>query len=318
MLVVRGTALVKVFAAIVLALAVGIAPARAEADAGGTGPADAPIRLTLNDWTGQRISARIMGEVLRRGGFPVEYVEADYLGQFEQLATGEYHLAMEMWATTGKADMDRWTATGRVVSFGETGMMSREEWWYPAYMAELCPGLPDWKALARCASLFATPATAPKGRYLGAPRTWGGHDEERVKSLGLDFVVQHAETDAQLYRELGEAYDARRPIVLWVFAPHWVQTVFDGEWVSFPPYTEECYASGRYDCAKPAGPIWKVAWSGFEARWPAAARAARAFRIENDEMSRLIGRVELGGRPIEEVVDAWLATNEPRWRGWLE
>jgi glycine betaine/proline transport system substrate-binding protein len=303
-------------AAIVLGGPTAVGPARSEGVAAPAEPGT--IRLSLNDWTGQNLSARIMGEVLRRGGYAVEYVEADYLGQFDALGTGDLHVAMEMWATTGKADMDRALATGTVVSLGETGMQSREEWWYPAYVAEACPGLPDWKALAACAPLFATSATAPKGRYLGAPRTWGGHDEERVKSLGLDFVVQHADTDAQLFGELHAAYQVRRPIVLWVFAPHWVQTVFDGEWVRFPPYTEECYASGRYDCAKPSGPIWKVAWSGFETKWPGAARAVRAFHIDNDEMSRLIGRVELGNRTIEDVVAAWIATNEPRWREWLK
>lgn len=293
-------------------LTIASAPSRAA-----TSASSEAIRITLNDWTGQHLSARIMGEVLKRGGHTVVYLPADYLGQLKALQSGEVHLAMEIWATTGKADMDAALATGKVVNLGETGMQSKEEWWYPAYVAEMCPGLPDWRALARCAPLFATPETAPKGRYLGGVATWGGHDEERVKSLGLDFVVVHAPTDADLYRELQAAYDARRPIVLWVFAPHWVQAVFDGDWIRFPPYTPECYASGRYDCAKPAGPIWKVAWAGLEARWPAAARAARRFHIDNDEMGRLIAAVELGGRSVDDVVDAWIATNEARWREWL-
>ena len=39
-----------------------------------------PIRIALNDWTGQHISSRIMGAVLEEGGYRVDYVEADYLG----------------------------------------------------------------------------------------------------------------------------------------------------------------------------------------------------------------------------------------------
>lgn len=276
-----------------------------------------PIRFGVNDWTGQKLSTRIMGAVLERAGYRVAFVPTDYLGQLVDMRSGAVHVAMEVWATTGKEDLDRAVASGEVVNLGETGMVAREEWWFPRYVKDRCPGLPDWRALAACSKLFATAQTAPRGRYLGGPRGWGGHDEERVAALGLDFAVVHAETDIQLFDELQRAYDLREPIVLWIFAPHWVQAVFDGEWVAFPPYSEACYAARRYDCAKPSGPIWKAAWSGLEAKWPGAARAIGRFRVDNAEMARLIGRVELGGRPIEEVVDAWMATNETRWREWI-
>ena len=26
-------------------------------------------------------------------------------------------------------------------------MKAKEEWWYPSYMTEKCPGLPNWEAL---------------------------------------------------------------------------------------------------------------------------------------------------------------------------
>ena len=77
-------------------------------------------------------------------------------------------------------------------------MKAKEEWWYPAYMKEVCPGLPNWEALKdeKCAEMFSTAETAPKGRYLGGPVTWGGFDEERIDALGLNFEVIHAGTDA--------------------------------------------------------------------------------------------------------------------------
>ncbi|MDZ7811056.1 MAG: glycine betaine ABC transporter substrate-binding protein [Arhodomonas sp.] len=41
---------------------------------------DEPIRLTLNDWTGQNVSTRLMGSVLEEMGYEVDYVQADYIG----------------------------------------------------------------------------------------------------------------------------------------------------------------------------------------------------------------------------------------------
>lgn len=284
-----------------------------------------PIRLTLHDWTGQLITTHIMGEVLKQAGYNVEYVQADYLAQFAGLKTGDLHVAMEIWETTGRQAMDEAVATGLVENAGETGMMAIEEWWYPAYVKEDCPGLPDWRALDDCAELFATPETYPKGRYLGGPVTWGGHDEERVEALGLNYEVVHAGTDAALFAELESAWQRKAPILLWVYAPHWAPIKYQGEWVEFPPYEPACYEDPSwgvnpdmaYDCGKPRGPIWKVVWAGVKEKWPGAYAAIRAFRVTNDEMGEMIGRVDLEGQSVEVVVADWMAKNEDRWKAWI-
>jgi glycine betaine/proline transport system substrate-binding protein len=278
----------------------------------------APIRIALNDWTGQRITSKLMGTVLANAGYDVAYVEASYSSQLDAIETGSIDVAMEFWAIAGKPTLDDALATGKVVNLGETGMVAREEWWYPAYVAELCPGLPDWKALNDCAGLFATPETAPRGRYLGGPVTWGGFDEERVESLNLDFEVVHADTEAALFAALTTAVQRREPIVAWVYAPHWAPSRLLGEWVSFPAYTEECYASRRYDCTKPSGPIWKIGSADLEGKWPNAAQAVKAFRITNDEMGDLIARVDVDGVSVEDAVVDWMAAHEATWKSWLD
>ena len=284
-----------------------------------------PIRLTLHDWTGQLITTNIMARVLEEAGYNVELVQADYLAQFAGLRTGDLHVAMEMWETTGREAMDAAIATGTVVNLGPTGMEAIEEWWYPLYVKHDCPGLPDWQALNDCAALFATAETAPKGRYLGGPVTWGGFDPERVAALGLDYEVIHAGTDAALFAELESAYQRQAPILLWVYAPHWAPLKFEGEWVAFPEYAPECYEDPAwginpdlaYDCGKPRGPIWKVAWAGLAGKWPGAAAAVEAFTIDNDTMGGLIAEVDLDGRAVEDVVEDWLWENEAIWRGWI-
>ena len=284
-----------------------------------------PIKLTLHDWTGQLITTQIMGEVLKQAGYTVDYVQADYIAQFAGLKSGDLHVAMEIWETTGRDAMDEATATGQVENLGETGMQAIEEWWYPAYVKEQCPGLPNWEALNDCAELFATPETAPKGRYLGGPVTWGGYDDERAEALELDYEVVHAGTDAALFAELESAYQRQSPILLWVYTPHWAPAKYEGEWVEFPPYTPECYndpAWGTnpdmaYDCGKPRGPIWKVAWSGVKDKWPGAHKAIQAFTINNDEMSQMIVDVDLNGQKLEDVVAAWMNANQDRWKAWI-
>jgi glycine betaine/proline transport system substrate-binding protein len=284
-----------------------------------------PIKLTLNDWTGQFITTKIMGEVLKEAGYNVEYVQADYLAQFAGLKTGDLSVAMEIWATTGQEAMDEAVATGNVENLGETGMQAKEEWWFPAYMKERCPGLPNWEALKSCGEAFSIPETAPKGRYLAGPVTWGGFDEERVAALDLPFEVVHAGTDAALFAELESAYQRKAPIMLWIYAPHWAPAKYEGEWVQFPEYEKACYEDpgwgvnpdATHDCGKPHGAIWKVAWSGVKDKWPGAHKAIKAFTLTSDEMNALVGKVDLDGQTVEAVVADWMANNKDRWQQWI-
>ncbi len=306
-------------AALALGAAIGVGGAQADVES------KDPIKLTLHDWTGQLITTQIMGEVLKKAGYNIEYVQADYIAQFAGLKTGDLHVAMEIWETTGRDAMDEATGTGKVENLGETGMQAIEEWWYPEYMKEKCPGLPDWKALNDCAEAFSTPETAPKGRYLGGPVTWGGYDDERAEALELEYEVVHAGTDAALFAELESAYQRKAPILLWVYAPHWAPVKYKGEWVEFPEYTAECYndeawgsnPDAKYDCGKPRGPIWKVAWAGLKDKWAGAHAAVTKFNVNNDEMGAMVSAVDLDGKKVEEVVADWMAKNESRWKSWI-
>ncbi len=296
--------------------------------ASGASAADSkdPIKLVMHDWTGQHITTHIMGEVLKKAGNNIEYIVADYIAQFAGLESGDLHVTMEMWETTGKDAMNTSLKTGKTVDLGETGMDAKEEWWYPLYMKEKCPGLPDWKALNKCAEAFSIPETAPKGRYLGAPVTWGGFDDERVEALNLDYEVIHAGTDAALFAELESAYQRKAPILLWVYAPHWAVAKFDGEWVEFPTYTDECYSDPKwgsnpnmaYDCGKPFGWIKKVGWKGGEKKWPDAYKAIKNFKLNNAEMSQMVVEMDLEGKKLNAVVAGWMSKNESRWKAWIK
>ena len=309
---------------VVAAGAVAVALAVSGPAAGEVPESKDPIKLTLHDWTGQYVTVNIMKRVLEEMGYNVELVQADYIAQFAGLESGDLHVAMEMWETTGKQAMEASLATGNTIDLGVTGMDAKEEWWYPIYMKEKCPGLPDWTALNDCAEAFSTPETHPKGRYLGGPVTWAGFDDERAEALGLDYEVVHAGTDAALFAELESAYQRGEPFLGWVYAPHWAPAKYEGEWVEFPEYTDECYDDPSwgsnpdmaYDCGKPFGWIKKVGWKGGEEIWPCAYEAIRNFRIDNQAMGALIIEIDLEGKPVDDAVEGWVQANESTWREW--
>ena len=151
-----------------------------------------PIKIALFDWTSVNINAKILGGILEKLGYTVEYPTADYLSSLTTgLTNGDLTVGLEYWDTTAGEAMKASDATGQTERLGTLGPKAKEEWWYPIYMKEKCPGLPNWEALKdpKCAEAFSTPETAPKGRYLGGPVTWEGFDDERVEALGLPFTV---------------------------------------------------------------------------------------------------------------------------------
>lgn len=302
--------------------------------AGGAGPALAeapesqdPIKIALFDWTSVNLNANILGGILKRLGYNVEYVTADYLSSLTTgLTTGDITVALEYWDTTAGEAMAASDATGATERLGALGPKAKEEWWYPLYMKEKCPGLPNWEALKdpACAVAFSTPETAPNGRYLGGPVTWEGFDDERVQALGLPFTVIHAGTDAAMFAELASAIERKAPIMMWIYSPHWAPAKYEGEWVEFPENTPECYMDPgwginkdmAYDCGKPHGEIWKYSWKEMKTTWPVAYNVAKNMTFDAKELGLLGAQVDLEGKTIEEVAEAWIAANESKWRAW--
>lgn len=289
-----------------------------------TPESDQPIKLMQADWTSMLVDTEILNIILSTFGYNVEKVIADDSARYPGFENGDLTIALETWQTTQDAAFTASVATGKVLDMGELGPKAREDWWYPDYMTELCPGLPDWKALKNCAAAFSSPETAPKGRYLGAPVSWGGHDEERIEALDLPFEVVHAGTETAMFAELQSAYERKAPILLWVYKPHWVPSFFKGAFVEFPPYEPACYDDPKwgvnpdkaFDCGKPQGWIKKMAWADGEKVWPCAYDIVRKFTLDGDEIGQLVYEVDVKGRSVEDVAMDWAKANETKWRAW--
>ena len=74
-----------------------------------------PIKIALFDWTSVNLNAKIMGGILEKLGYTVEYPTADYLSSLTTgLTNGDLTLAMEFWDTTAGEAMKASDATGHL------------------------------------------------------------------------------------------------------------------------------------------------------------------------------------------------------------
>jgi ABC-type proline/glycine betaine transport systems, periplasmic components len=89
----------KSLAVLALGVAVGFGAARPAAAA--APESKDPIKIALMDWTSVNLNAHIYGDILKKLGYNVEYVTADYLSSLTTgLTNGDVDIGLEYWDTT--------------------------------------------------------------------------------------------------------------------------------------------------------------------------------------------------------------------------
>lgn len=277
---------------------------------------DDPIRVALHEWTGGVFSAHLVVRILGEMGYNAEAIPIDASGIYPALEAGDVTLDVETW-TGVHPEVFPLIEANSVTNIGETGLVGMDRWWFPSYVKADCPGLPSYEALNDCAKLFSTVDTGDKGRLLLYSADWGGNDDERVESLGLNFEIVRVGSEAALLAEVQSAVQREAPILTWLYEPHWAPVKYDGEYVELPPYTDECQESGKFNCEKPTGPIIKIAWPGMKDKWPGAYAAIEAFSLTNEEYGSIIAEADLNGVAMDDLVDLWMEENKDRWSAWI-
>jgi glycine betaine/proline transport system substrate-binding protein len=285
-----------------------------------------PIKIVTNNWTSQLVLSNIVGMVLQSQGYNIEYVSSDTQLQYTALPANDMDFQVEVWEGSQAESFDKAIAAG-ALDLGAHDAVTREDWWYPSYVKEVCPGLPDWKALDACAEKFATAETGSKGRFVGPPADWGKHYSERIQALGMNFQEVAVGQAATLWAELQAAYDRKEPVVLFNWTPNFIEAQFEGEFVQFPDYDPACLtdptwgqnADAVYDCGAPASGYLKKAGSpALAEKWPAATEILKKVNFTNAQIAAAAMMVDVQGMAPEEAAAQWVAENEATWKAWLQ
>jgi len=284
-----------------------------------------PIKLPIHNWSSQIAGVYAVGAILEATGNSVEYISADSTHVYTSMCQGDIDLVHEVWeGAFGVAFMEQVDA-GCVIDAATHDAKTREDWWYPSYVEDVCPGLPDWEALNDCASLFATPDSGGKGRFLGGPVDWLKGDQERVEGLEMDFIVENAGTAGALWAALNAASVNQEPVVIFNWTPNFVEAMFDGKFIEFPAFDDRCRTVASWgvnpysthDCGNPKDGYLKLGvWSGFPAKWPNAYAAVQKMNFTNLDIAQLAMYVDIDGMEPEDAANKWLADNCARWTQW--
>lgn len=283
-----------------------------------------PVRILTLDWTSQVVVSHIFGRLMERIGQPVAYVAQEADAQWFLVSSGQVDLQVEVWEGTMAAKFHELTRRGLIVDAGTHAALTREEWWYPDYVEPLCPGLPDWRALKACASLFDMDGSG-RGVYYTGP--WEKPDAARIRALDLPFAVVKLDDATALRRLLEESVAHQRPVVLFNWTPNWVESLHCGQFVEFPEYAPACETDPgwginphlTWDCGNPKdGWLKKIVSREFPAKWPCAYALVRAISMTNLDIAEAASLVEVGGHDPATAAQWWLDANRETWQAWLQ
>jgi glycine betaine/proline transport system substrate-binding protein len=283
-----------------------------------------PIKLAINEWTGQHITTHVAGQILEKMGYNVEYVTAGYYPQMVAIRDNEVTAALELWSSNLGEHYDNAVASGKVEELGDLGLDPIEAWYYNSTAKEKCPGLPSWEALKECKQVFATAETFPDGRFVDYPADWGTTNVNRIKALSLPYSSVPAGSEGALVSEIKSAEARKAPLVVMFWEPHWLHAEVDLTLVELPAYEEACIEnpewgmnkSDTYDCDWKRGYVKKMAWKGLKDKWPAAHKFLSDFTLLNSDQIPMMNAIDQQGQDIDAVVKEWVDKNEARWKPW--
>ena len=280
-----------------------------------------PIKIPINEWTGQHISAHILGSLLGKAGYTVEYVTAGAVPQFAVIAQGDLHVQPETWTNNVGDIYPKAVAAGDIIVVGELGLQPREGWIFPPYMTEMCPGLPDYKALYDCAQAFAAADTFPNGRLITYPADWGTRSKDVVAQIGIPFQPVAGGSEGAMIAEAKAAVASKQPMLMMFWQPHWLFAEQEFGWVEWDAADGECVEeSGQSKgnaCGFQQATIDKISSKDFATKWPGAAKLFEMFSVDNATQNALMLEIDQKGRKLEEVIAEWVAANEATWAPWV-
>lgn len=283
-----------------------------------------PIKILVNNWSSQNILAKITGKIFNHLGYPVSYLTSTVNEQWGALAYGSADIQVEIWEGTMITQYTHLLERGAIVDAGNHQSLTREDWWYPSYIEELCPGLPDWRALKDCSEIFSRPNSHGSGVFFAGP--WEKPDEAKVRALGIDFIVNILKDSDEIWVELEAAYQKKLPVMIHNWSPNWVEARYDGKFVEFPTFHPDCETDPSwgvnkvflYDCGNPKnGWLKKVANTEFAENNTCAFNTLKNINFNNQQISETTALVYIDAYSYEQAADIWLNNNSDLWNSWI-
>ncbi|KUF08759.1 glycine betaine ABC transporter substrate-binding protein [Pseudoponticoccus marisrubri] len=250
-------------------------------------------------WSDAEVVTKLAARVLRaQMGQDVELTLADIEAQFRTLAAGDIDVMLMSW---------------------EPGLHAPYLRRYGAELADLGPlyegtiglAVPDWVDPGMLSSIedLAKPEVreALGGRIVGIDPGAGlmATTRQAMTAYGLGDYTLEEGTGPKMVREIALAQRRQAPVVVTAWRPHMKFALYGMRYLEDP---QGLYAE--------ASTIHARANAGFAERAPELARMLGRMSLETADIEQIMVAARETG--IDAALEAWIAANGERIRGWIE
>tara|TARA_B100000029_G_scaffold368143_1_gene361660 strand:- start:10 stop:987 length:978 start_codon:yes stop_codon:yes gene_type:complete len=287
---------------------------------------DDPIIIPLHNWSSQITMSHVVGQMFENElGCTVKYITIDEQAVYEDIRIGNATIEIRVSQHLSENSFNKALDKGGIIDAGDHSAVSREEWWLPNFVIEMCPGLPNWEVLNACSAMFAREDSDGKGVVISGPLEFL-HNSERIKSLNMNFEIRNVNENEDLKKELEFAYNNKKAIVLLNWSPNFTDVMYGGRFVEFPPWSNECFVNPSWglnpdatgDCGSPpSGYIKKAAWHGMTTKWPAAYKALTRINFNTNMIATLVMYVDIDKMSHSDAAKKWIGENQSSINFWF-
>lgn len=285
----------------------------------GSGAAGAGITVKAVEfpWSAAKLTNVILAEVAAQNpDLGVAGIQTTTLGPAPAWAgaeRGDVDLISEVALPNQQPLADR--AKDKVSLVRQTYGDAQQGWFVPTYATQ--PGQP----LAGLTSVTQlNDYAAPLGNKLvDADPSFitTQQNKKRLEGYGLN-LEQVASSEAAQLAELRRAYQAKEPILVYLYHPHWVFAEFEMTQLQEPtPNTPDCLTTGNGACAMPAYSAWTAASTKVQQQAPKFYAMLQRFEIGVPDMEGMLKSVDVDKKDATAVAKEWLAANPQRVQQWL-
>jgi ABC-type proline/glycine betaine transport system substrate-binding protein len=319
-----------------IALALCLAPASRAASC----DVSRPVVFGDMDWDSNRFHTAVARFILEKGyGCKTDAIPGSTIPILTALARGDVDIVMEIWRDQVTKPWTDAEKEGKVKAVGVNFPDAVQGWYVPRYVIAgdaargLKPMAPDLRGvadLARYKTLFRDPEEPSKGRFFNCTLGWNCEvvNTRKLAAYGLtrDYTNFRLGSGAALDAAITSAYEQRKPILFYYWAPTPLAAKLDLVMLEEPAYNEADWVALREaaDPAKAKGVAYpKVAvYVGANTKFLAAAPAIADFLAKYRTSERLVsdGLRYMQDKPGAKTADAaveFLKRHKDAWRAWV-
>ena len=286
--------------------------------AGGPGSSGFTVRTTQFPWSAAKLTNTILAEIVAShpelGVAKLKIIQVGPATAWAGAERGDVDLLTEVAMPNQQALADK--AKNRISLVHQTYGNAAQGWFVPSYA--LAPGQP----LAGLRSVAQLNAYAPAldNKLIDSDPSFltTTQNKKRLAGYGL-HLQQVTSSEAAQLAELRRDYVRHRPILVYLYHPHWVFQEFQMTQLSEPnpPGGPECFTTGTGACAMQPYAAWTAASAQLRQRAPRFFAMLQHFELPINDIEPMLKSVDVDKEKVQDVAQRWVRAHRGLIEGWV-